>query len=211
MAHDLNADLNISDRVAVMHAGRIIEGAEINQSCLAPRHPLSSVLLDAALRPEWRTQEVSREAVQGQPPNPADWPLGCMFPDRCALATDKCRRAIPSRQPGGDGRLTARHRKDEISLAGILARGRASCQKLAARQSERTCTWRLKDDSRSTTWRAMCRIALKCPKAPARCGWTSPFLPSIPVSATLRISLAFRFTVPTAPGARGTTTPTRAR
>ncbi|MDE0345755.1 MAG: hypothetical protein OXI66_08230, partial [Boseongicola sp.] len=60
VAHDLNADSNISDRVAVMHAGRIIEGAENGQSCLAPRHPLSSDLLDAALIPALRAQEVSR-------------------------------------------------------------------------------------------------------------------------------------------------------
>ena len=123
VSHDLNVVSNISDRVAVMYAGRIVEVAETEQIYHAPRHPYSAALLDAVLLPELHAQKASREPLQGQPPNPANLPPGCAFSDRCAFATEICRRELPSLQPDGDGRLTACHRRDEVSLAGIRAHG----------------------------------------------------------------------------------------
>ena len=128
VSHDLNVVSNISDRVAVMYAGRIVEVAETEQIYHTPRHPYSSALLDAVLIPEHNAQKASHEALQGQPPNPADLPPGCAFSDRCVFATDLCRRMLPTLQPDGDGRLTACHRRDEITLAGIRTHDHVSCQ-----------------------------------------------------------------------------------
>jgi len=121
VSHDLNVVSNISDRVAVMYAGRIVELAETDQIYNAPRHPYTSALLGAVLIPELDAHKGSREALQGQPPNPANLPPGCAFSERCVFATDICRRSLPLLEPDGNGRLTACHRRDEISLAGIRA------------------------------------------------------------------------------------------
>ena len=120
---DTNVTSNISDRVSVMHAGRIVEVAETNQNYLAPRDPGSSDLLDAVLILELHAQKASCEAVQGQLPNPMDLPPGCAISDRRVFATDKCLRAIPSLKLDGDGRLTACHRRNEVTFASIRARG----------------------------------------------------------------------------------------
>lgn len=119
VSHDLNVVSNISDRVAVMYAGRIVEVAKTDEIYFAPRHPYSSALLGAVLIPEYNAKKVSWEPLQGQPPNPANLPEGCSFAPRCAFATDICRQAQPEIEDDGNGRLTACHRKNEISLTGV--------------------------------------------------------------------------------------------
>ncbi len=119
VSHDLNVVSNISDRVAVMYAGRIVEVAQTDQIYHAPRHPYSSALLGAVLIPEFKAVKTVRAALQGQPPNPANLPPGCAFAPRCSFATDICRQVQPLIEPDGADRLTACHRKDEISLTGV--------------------------------------------------------------------------------------------
>jgi oligopeptide/dipeptide ABC transporter ATP-binding protein len=85
----------------------------------APRHPYSSALLGAVLIPEYNAKKASREPLQGQPPNPANLPEGCPFAPRCAFASDICRQVQPEIEDDGNGRLTACHRKNEISLTGV--------------------------------------------------------------------------------------------
>jgi oligopeptide/dipeptide ABC transporter ATP-binding protein len=119
ISHDLNVVSNISNRVAVMYAGRIVEVAKTDEIYFAPRHPYSSALLGAVLIPEYNANKVSREPLQGQPPNPANLPSGCSFAPRCAFATDICRQVQPLLEADGEGRLTACHRKDVITLSGV--------------------------------------------------------------------------------------------
>lgn len=119
ISHDLNVVSNISDRVAVMYAGRIVEVADTAQIYHSPRHPYSAALLSAVLTPEYSSQKSSRQRLQGHPPNPADLPSGCAFAPRCPFAADICRTSIPELAPDGDRRETACHRKSEIELSGL--------------------------------------------------------------------------------------------
>ncbi len=121
VSHDLNVVSNISDRVAVMYAGRIVEVAATAQIYHAPRHPYTSALLNAVLIPEFSREKRTRHPLHGQPPNPAKLPAGCAFSPRCKFATGLCRQSIPPLDPDGNGRLTACHRRDEISLSGLQA------------------------------------------------------------------------------------------
>ena len=119
VSHDLHVVSNISDRVAVMYAGRIVELAATDQIYHHPRHPYTSALLGAVLTPEYSKVKVTRDPLQGQPPNPANLPPGCPFAPRCVFATDACRTSLPLLEPDCDGRLTACHRKDELELSGL--------------------------------------------------------------------------------------------
>ncbi|MBT6545168.1 MAG: dipeptide/oligopeptide/nickel ABC transporter ATP-binding protein, partial [Rhodobacteraceae bacterium] len=60
-----------------------------------------------------------KQVLLGQPPNPANLPSGCAFAPRCVLAKDICFQTPPAIVPDGAGRLTACHRRDEISLTGV--------------------------------------------------------------------------------------------
>jgi peptide/nickel transport system ATP-binding protein len=119
VSHDLNVVSNISDRVAVMYAGRIVEVADTGQIYHSPRHPYSSALLGAVLTPKLHAQKHGHAVLTGQPPNLANLPPGCAFAPRCAFATDLCRQRAPAIESDGTGRLTACHHKDEISLTGV--------------------------------------------------------------------------------------------
>jgi peptide/nickel transport system ATP-binding protein len=120
VSHDLNVVSNISDRVAVMYAGRIVEVAKTEQIYHAPRHPYTSALLGAVLTPEYKPTKAARIPLQGQPPNPANLPKGCAFAPRCAFAAEICRQEQPVLEAETAGRLTACHRKDEITPDGIV-------------------------------------------------------------------------------------------
>jgi len=119
ISHDLNVVSNISDRVAVMYAGRIVEVADTYQIFHSPRHPYSSVLLAAVLTPEYQNKKPNRERLQGHPPNPANLPAGCAFAPRCTYATERCQQSPPPFEQDKNGRMTACHRKNELSLPGI--------------------------------------------------------------------------------------------
>ena len=124
VSHDLNVVSNISDRVAVMYAGRIVEVARTAQIYHAPRHPYTSALLGAVLIPEFTPEKRTRDPLHGQPPNPAKLPAGCAFAPRCSFASSPCHQSVPPLEPDGDGRLTACHRRTEISLSGLQAQPR---------------------------------------------------------------------------------------
>ena len=95
VSHDLNVVSNISDRVAVMYAGRIVEVARTAQIYHAPRHPYTSALLGAVLIPEFTPEKRTRDPLHGQPPNPAKLPAGCAFAPRCSFASGLCHQSVP--------------------------------------------------------------------------------------------------------------------
>ncbi len=123
VSHDLNVVSNIADRVAVMYAGRIVEMASTSEIYNAPRHPYSAALLSAVLVPDYRVEKLPRQRLRGHPPNPADLPNGCAFAPRCPFATDLCRSTEPALESDGAGRLTACHRRAEITLTGLKDAG----------------------------------------------------------------------------------------
>ncbi len=118
VAHDLSVVKHVSDRVAVMYVGRIVEVAPTADLFRRPRHPYSEALLSAVPKPDPRAR-AQRIVLEREVPDPANPPPGCAFHPRCRYASERCRVETPRLAPAGDGRLVACHRADELSLAGV--------------------------------------------------------------------------------------------
>ena len=118
VAHDLSVVRYISDRVAVMYVGRIVELGETEQLFTAPKHPYTAALLSAVPEPDPRTRS-KRIVLQGEVANPAAPPSGCYFHPRCPHVIDVCRTQAPAVQATSPGHLVACHRADELKLTGV--------------------------------------------------------------------------------------------
>jgi oligopeptide/dipeptide ABC transporter ATP-binding protein len=108
IAHDLRIIEHLSDRVAVMYQGRIVELATRDEIYSNPRHPYTRALLSAVPVPDPR-QRKERMALGGDVPNRVDPPAGCAFHPRCAHAVDPCRRDVPPLVAGRTGHAVACH------------------------------------------------------------------------------------------------------
>lgn len=95
IAHGLGAVRYISDRVAVMYLGKIVEIAETETLFHSPKHPYTKALLDAYPVPDPKLRDVERVVLEGEVPNPANPPAGCRFSTRCPFVQDKCRALEP--------------------------------------------------------------------------------------------------------------------
>ncbi|APG27542.1 peptide ABC transporter ATP-binding protein [Syntrophotalea acetylenivorans] len=113
IAHDLSVVEHISDRVAVMYLGRIVELADATDLYRAPRHPYSEALLNAVPTPDPGRRH-ARRLLQGEPPSPLDPPCGCHFHPRCPYARDLCRQQSPTLLDAGGGHLAACHFSSEV-------------------------------------------------------------------------------------------------
>jgi oligopeptide transport system ATP-binding protein len=108
IAHDLRVVEHISNRVAIMYLGKIVELAEAEELYLNPRHPYTRALLsaipmiDASGKPE-------RIRLPGEVPSPVNPPPGCSFHPRCSYAKDVCRTTEPRLEVGGGGHAVACH------------------------------------------------------------------------------------------------------
>jgi oligopeptide/dipeptide ABC transporter ATP-binding protein len=116
VAHDLSVVKHVSDRVAVMYLGRIVETAETAALYDAPLHPYTRALLSAVPNPDPRSRG-RRIVLEGQVPDAASPPPGCHFHPRCPFATALCRTAAPPLREVAPGRLAACHRVEEIGAA----------------------------------------------------------------------------------------------
>ncbi|WP_306807459.1 ABC transporter ATP-binding protein [Halalkalibacter krulwichiae] len=99
IAHDLSVVRHISDRVAVMYLGRIVETADWKTLYDNPKHPYTKALLEAVPIPDPDVEE-GREliTIKGEIPSPQNRPTGCSFHNRCPLATEECRESDPELQ-----------------------------------------------------------------------------------------------------------------
>jgi peptide/nickel transport system ATP-binding protein len=118
VAHDLSVVRHISNRVAVMYVGRIVELADTAALFSAPKHPYTAALLSAVPEPDPRLRG-RRIILQGEVANPAAPPPGCYFHPRCPHAIDRCRTETPAWQEITPGRFVACHRAAELQLAGV--------------------------------------------------------------------------------------------
>ncbi len=118
VAHDLSVVRHISDRVAVMYVGQMVELAETERIFTAPKHPYTAALLSAVPEPDPRLR-TRRIVLQGEVANPASPPSGCYFHPRCPHAIDICRTQAPVWREASPAHLVACHRADELHLQGV--------------------------------------------------------------------------------------------
>lgn len=106
IAHGLGAVKYISDRIAVMYLGKIVEIADKDEIFKNPKHPYTKALLSAYPVPNPHLRNSDRIIIEGDVPSPANPPSGCRFHTRCPKAMDICRKNIPELK-GENGHLTA--------------------------------------------------------------------------------------------------------
>lgn len=108
ISHNLAVVRHISQRVAVMYLGRIVETAPTGELFAAPKHPYTQALI-AAVPSLDSSRRTNAPALDGDPPDAIVPPSGCPFHTRCPMAMDVCRVARPELQPLGDGQTVACH------------------------------------------------------------------------------------------------------
>jgi peptide/nickel transport system ATP-binding protein len=103
VTHDIGVAVEVSDRVGVMYAGKLVELASVEQMVDAPRHPYSRGLLASTVNGGMRGQRL--EAIPGAPPDLGEVPVACSFAPRCKYVEPKCLAAPPPLLSAGIGHL----------------------------------------------------------------------------------------------------------
>lgn len=120
VAHDLSVVKHVSDRVAVMYVGRIVEMAPTAPLFATPKHPYTEALMSAVPQPDPRLRS-QRIVLEGEVADPANPPSGCYFHPRCRYAVEACRTETPQLTELQPGHFVSCHRAAELSLKGVAA------------------------------------------------------------------------------------------
>jgi oligopeptide transport system ATP-binding protein len=111
IAHDLSVVEHISNRVAVMYLGRVVEIAPSRELYTHPKHPYTEALLSAVPIPDPKAKK-QRIVLTGDVPNPVNRPSGCHFHPRCPKATERCKVEEPVLKAVGTQHQAACHLND---------------------------------------------------------------------------------------------------
>lgn len=111
VSHDLGVVEHISDRIAVMYLGRLVELGEAQDLIARPNHPYTQALVSEI--PTFETGKKTYHAIKGEIPSPLNPPRGCHFHPRCPHAHDRCRLEVPALREVAPGRLSACHLNDQ--------------------------------------------------------------------------------------------------
>jgi oligopeptide/dipeptide ABC transporter ATP-binding protein len=118
IAHDLSVVEHISDRIAVMYVGKIVEMAETEELLHNPLHPYTEALL-SAIPPADPDLQPNRIKLQGEVPSPVNPPSGCIFHPRCNYARPECKASVPELREVKPGHFVSCHFAEELQLKGI--------------------------------------------------------------------------------------------
>lgn len=122
VSHDLSVVEHLSDEVAVMYVGKLVESGPTAELYRRPLHPYTEALLSAVPKPDPRLRgREGRIRLPGEVADPADPPPGCPFHPRCAYARDVCRTDVPPLREVEPGRRAACHFAGELELRGVEA------------------------------------------------------------------------------------------
>ena len=116
IAHDLLVVRHISDRIAVMYLGHLVELADAHEIYDRPLHPYTKALMSAVPVPDPKIARANKRIpLIGEIPSPLNAPSGCPFHTRCPYATDACKESMPGLREIETGRFAACHRIEEIN------------------------------------------------------------------------------------------------
>jgi oligopeptide/dipeptide ABC transporter ATP-binding protein len=122
VAHDLSVVRHVSDRIAVMYLGKLMEVSPAEELYTKPIHPYTSALLSAIPIPDPNDNRArDRIVVSGEPPNPINPPSGCVFHPRCPRATEICQKVEPPLVRYPNGHLAACHHPLSVTAEEIAA------------------------------------------------------------------------------------------
>jgi peptide/nickel transport system ATP-binding protein len=118
ISHDLSVVEHISNRVAVMYVGKLVEHALTDELFVNPKHPYTEALLSAVPKPDprIRTEPIILEGEVADPSNP---PSGCYFHPRCRFCIEQCKIEAPQLREIAPEHFVSCHRADELSLVGV--------------------------------------------------------------------------------------------
>ena len=119
IAHDLSVVEHVSDDVAVMYVGKLVEQAPTQELFARPRHPYTEALLSAIPRPDPDQPLPETGGIEGELPDPANPPSGCYFHPRCPYAEAICREAEPPLVEIAPQHTAACHFADKLELTGL--------------------------------------------------------------------------------------------
>ncbi len=133
VAHDLSVVRHVSDRIAVMYLGKLMEVSPAEELYAKPIHPYTAALLEAIPIPDPRENRARRRSVvTGEPPNPINPPSGCVFHPRCPHATAVCSSTEPPLTEYANGHVAACHHPLNVSAEEIAAAQISSASPLSA-------------------------------------------------------------------------------
>ncbi len=121
IAHDLSVVQHMSDRIAVMYLGKIVELSEADDIVMNPRHPYTEALLSAVPEPDPGVKKQGRIILTGDVPSPVNPPSGCRFHTRCPYIEDRCVSENPEMRQVAPGHFSACHFSEDIFKGGKKA------------------------------------------------------------------------------------------